>query len=71
MPTEENTYRQGIMDRFDNLDKNIAKLDAKVSYTNGKVADLIKWKYYLTGFCACIGVLILPLLWSLIQSGRL
>lgn len=41
MPLEEQTYREGVMSRFDKLDKNIEKLDQKVSYTNGKVRKII------------------------------
>lgn len=36
-PTEEMTYREGINRRFDSIDAGIARLDEKVSYTNGKV----------------------------------
>ncbi len=41
MPTEEITYRQGVMARFDDVDKGIAALDKKVSETNGKVRKII------------------------------
>ncbi len=48
-PTEEQTYRQGIMDRFDNVDKGIATIDNKVTYTNGKVRKIIMALILLAG----------------------
>ncbi len=41
MPTEEQTYRQGVLDKLDTIDEGIAKLDKKVTYTNGKVRKII------------------------------
>ena len=50
---------------------SLVVIEAQTKKTNGYVADLIKWKYYLTGFCACIGILLLPLIWALIQAGKI
>lgn len=41
MPTEEQTYRQGVIDRLDGLKDSIATVDKKISYTNGKVRKII------------------------------
>ena len=41
MPTEEATYREGVMRRFDGIDESLIKIDRKVSYTNGKVRKII------------------------------
>jgi hypothetical protein len=49
----------------------LAIIEAQTKKTNGYVADLIKWKYILTGFCGCISIVMLPLIWALIQAGRI
>jgi len=36
-PTEEHTYRDGILRRLDDLKVAVEKMDTKVSFTNGKV----------------------------------
>lgn len=49
MPTEEQTYRQGIIDRLDGLKDSIGALDKKVSYTNGKVRKIIIAIFLISG----------------------
>ena len=49
MPTEEQTYREGVMRRFDGIDEGLAKIDKKVSYTNGKVRKIIIALVLITG----------------------
>lgn len=39
-PTEEQTYRQGMLDKLDNINSKIDTIDEKVSYTNGKVRKI-------------------------------
>lgn len=39
--------------------------------TNGTVRWTVKMIYLSMGFCACVTILILPFLWSLISSGSL
>lgn len=41
MPTEEQTYRAGVIDRLADLQEGINKIDTKVTYTNGKVRKII------------------------------
>lgn len=41
MPTEEQTYRDGIMHRFDVQDVALADIKKAVTYTNGKVKKII------------------------------
>lgn len=41
MPTEEMTYRKGVLDRLDDLKSAIETVDKKVTYTNGKVRKII------------------------------
>jgi len=40
-PTEEHTYRDGILRRLDDLKVAVEKVDTKVSYTNGKVKRIV------------------------------
>lgn len=40
-PTEEQTYRNGILDKLTNLQEGIDTIDKKVTYTNGKVRKII------------------------------
>jgi hypothetical protein len=35
-----------------------ARIEVQTSSTNGKVADLVKWRYLMTGVIAVIGVLV-------------
>ena len=40
-PTEEQTYREGVLHKLDELKTGISDLDKKVSFTNGKVRKII------------------------------
>lgn len=66
MPLEELTYRQGVMQRFDDIDAGIKKVDDKVSYTNGKVRKIILALVAVTFLTIGLGIdkiaIILPLL---------
>lgn len=61
---EEKTYRN-------NIDDKLTLILEQVKRTNGRVSNLERWQSYVIGFCACIAVLILPLLWAIIQSGKI
>lgn len=49
MPTEEQTYRDGVLHKLDDLKTSIVMLDTKVSYTNGKVKKIIIALVFLGG----------------------
>jgi hypothetical protein len=40
-PTEEQTYRVALLRRLDQQDEALANIDAKVTFTNGKVRKII------------------------------
>ncbi len=50
--------QDGVLNRIEDgvghLHEKIDILDTKVSYTNGKVASLTSWKYYISGAFAVI-----------------
>lgn len=58
MPTEEQTYRAGVIDRLADLQEGINKIDKKVTYTNGKVRKIIVAIFLLGGIL--IGELFSP-----------
>lgn len=66
-----NYSNREIDEKFSDIQTSLGRIEAQTIKTNGHVADLIKWKYITMGFCGCITIMVLPLLWSLIQSGRL
>lgn len=41
MPTEEQTYRAGVIDRLQDLQESLTMIDAKITYTNGKLRKVI------------------------------
>lgn len=41
MPTEEQTYRAGVIEKLDALKVGQDVIDQKVTYTNGKVRKII------------------------------
>lgn len=86
MPLEEATYRSAISQKIDSLDEKLGirmdffekntneKLDEVIErqkYTNGKVAFVYRYIWLCMGFCLCLSIIVLPLIWSLIQSGKL
>lgn len=55
-----------IREKHEDVMTKIGELNVKVSYTNGKVRWQEKMIYLAIGFCACISILILPILIQLI-----
>ena len=79
---EQNYSKRELDEKFDHLMEHMTSFEAETGAslmriekqtvkTNGYVADLIRWKWMLSGFCACLSMIVLPLLWALIQEGKL
>lgn len=64
MPTEEQTYRDGTRTQLSSI------LD-QVKFTNGKVRWLEKMIYLAIGGLGVLAIIVLPLTWALISSGKL
>jgi hypothetical protein len=64
MPPEEQTYRDGIKVQLDRIEQQTTK-------TNGRVRWLEKMVYLAIGGLGVLSIVVLPLLWSLIQAGKL
>ena len=72
MTRGDDNYRKRELDeKFDDIKGSLDRIEHQTVATNGKVADLVRWKYLLIGFCSCISIIILPLVFSLIQAGKL
>lgn len=57
-------FETDVKDRLDGLIEQTTK-------TNGRVRWAEKMIYLALGFCSCVSILLLPLVWALISSGRL
>lgn len=60
-----------IREKHDDVMTKIGELNVKVSYTNGKVRWSEKMIYLAIGFCACVAILILPVVFNLINTGKI
>jgi hypothetical protein len=56
MPTEEQTYRVGVLEKLDDLSHKIDALDVKVTYTNGKVKKITIVLIAMGFFCLGLGL---------------
>lgn len=69
--TELTPYSNREIDEWrDDTSNSLQRIEKKVDFTNGKVADLIRWKERATGagwaFGACLVLIIVPLAaWTL------
>lgn len=52
-PSEELTYRQGVIQALERIEMQTVK-------TNGRVTKLERWQSYVLGFCACLTAIVLP-----------
>lgn len=60
-----------IRDSFTSQNVVLNEIKTQVKTTNGRVSSLEKWRYVVVGFCSCITLILLPLLFSLIQTGKI
>ena len=49
MPSEEQTYREGVLHKLDDLKKAVEGVDTKITFTNGKVRKIIIAMVLLAG----------------------
>lgn len=56
MPTEEQTYRESIMERFDDICDKTDKILLQVTITNGKVRRIIMALIALSAFTVGVGL---------------
>jgi hypothetical protein len=68
-------FHEKLMARMDDFEDSSRgqwnRIETQTMKTNGYVADLIRWKWILIGFCACITIIVLPTLLALVQSGKI
>lgn len=64
MPSEEQTFRENLM-------RTLSEIKTQVTKTNGRVSNLENWKWALIGGWAVLTVIVIPILSSFIQSGKL
>lgn len=79
MPTEEQTYRSGVLNRLDDIQTDVSEIVVQTKLTNGRVNKLEKdtavfrARIYtaISILSFILGSMVIPLLGSYIQSGRL
>lgn len=58
-------------ERWAEIANALSRIEIQTRMTNGKVADLQKWRYYLTGGVTVLTTILLPILawslWTLVQ----
>jgi len=47
---------------------SLGRIETQTIKTNGRVTSLEKWRAYVLGFCACITILFIPLLYFVIKK---
>lgn len=60
-----------MTDQFSVQNRTLARIEDQVKKTNGRVSSLERWKYIVVGFCSCVTIILLPLLLTLFQLGKL
>jgi len=50
---------------------SLARIEMKQDHTNGTVTWLIKMIWLAMGFCICLSIVMLPLIFALIQAGKI
>lgn len=74
-PTEQETYRKSVDERFDNQDTVLGQILAQTIKTNGRVNKLERWQSYVLGFCAALSLIfisiLIPIFTAYIQARRI
>lgn len=60
-----------IDEKFNDIKDSLNRIETQTIKTNGRVRWNEKMIWLAMGFCACVTILILPLIWSLISSGKI
>ena len=60
-----------IREKHDDTMVAIGELRVQTTLTNGRVRWLEKMIWATGGFCMCVTIILLPLLFTLIQNGKL
>ncbi len=64
-----------IDDKLEHIHEKLDSIIIQTTKTNGSVAKVTgefnRWKYIIIGFCSCISIIMLPLLWALISGGKI
>lgn len=63
---EENyTKRETDMWR-EEIKETLGRIEAQTTKTNGRVSSLERWQSYVIGFCACVTIVIIPLVLTMV-----
>lgn len=60
-----------IDEKFGDIQASLDRIETQTIATNGRVRWLEKMIWASGGFCMCVTIVLLPLLFSLIQNGKL
>lgn len=59
---EEPYKNREIEEMFNDVKDTLGRIEAQTTKTNGRVSKLERWQSYVIGFCACVALLIIPLI---------
>lgn len=50
------------------MNKTLTRIEIQTTQHNGRMSKLEKWQSYVIGFCACVTILLLPIMWILLTK---